>query len=232
LISVTRAEQILAFCRDVHFDDALPESIGILNPYRASSDIRDICHLFYHKYYDDDKPRRLILGINPGRLGSGSTGIPFTDTKRLNSHCDIAYEKFVTHEPSSAFVYLMIEAYGGVEKFYKDFYINSICPLGFIKGEGSKVVNYNYYDDKALTLAATPFIKWNIPQQIKIAGRSDICFVFGTGKNYGFLQKLNQEIGFFDKIIPLEHPRYIMQYKAKMIDQYIENYLLAFEDNQ
>jgi hypothetical protein len=225
---VTKADEILAFYGDLTFKNRLPDGIGIMNPFQESEDIRKICHTFYHKYYDDVAPRRLILGINPGRLGSGATGIPFTDTKRLNHDCDIPYNKFSTHEPSSAFVYQMISAYGGPEKFYNDFYINSVCPLGFVKVDGKKIVNYNYYDEKNLTEATLPLIKWNIPEQIRIAGRGDICYVFGTGKNYTFLQKLNQDQKYFAKIIALEHPRFIMQYKAKLIDQYIENYLSAF----
>ena len=53
----------------------------------------------------------------------------------------------------------VIDAYGGPERFYGDFYINSPCPLGFIKAtEKGKAVNYNYYDSKELTRAVYPFM--------------------------------------------------------------------------
>jgi len=222
---MTIADKILDFYTKVHFTGQLPDKINIMNPFRESEDIRRICKLFYEKYYNDEKPRTLILGINPGRLGAGATGLPFTDTKRLNEFCGIPYEKFVTHEQSSVYVYEVIEAYGGPKEFYSKFYINSVCPLGFIKKEGAKIVNYNYYDSKALQEAVTGFIIENIRQQKAIAGKSDVCFCFGTGKNFQFLDKLNQKHGFFDQIVPLEHPRYIMQYKTKQKDKYISNYL-------
>ena len=75
----------------------------------------------------------IILGINPGRLGAGVTGIPFTDTKRLVTECKIPYSGKLTHEISSVFVYEMINAFGGVSNFYKKFYINSPFPLAITK---------------------------------------------------------------------------------------------------
>lgn len=226
---MTKADEIIDFFANVHFSGLLPDNICIMNPYRESEDIRHICRQFYDKYYADSQPRKLILGINPGRLGAGATGLPFTDTKRLNENCGIYYDKFSTHEPSSVFVYDVIEAYGGPSKFYSKFYINSVCPLGFVKTDGNKKVNYNYYDSKALQDAVAAFIIENIQKQIEIAGSSDVCYCFGTGKNFQYLNKLNECHQFFKKIIPLEHPRFIMQYKAKSKDQYISQYLDAFD---
>ena len=114
--------------------------------------------LFTKNIYNDYRTRHLILGINPGRFGAGVTGIPFTDTKRLNDPCGIAYSGKVTHEPSSVFVYEVIEAYGGVHEFYNDFYINSVFPLGFTISDGSgKEKNFNYYDNKELIAAIYQF---------------------------------------------------------------------------
>jgi len=53
-------------------------------PSRDSSVVRKLIREFYTKFYSDCKPRQLVLGINPGRFGAGATGIPFTDTRRLN----------------------------------------------------------------------------------------------------------------------------------------------------
>ena len=58
---------------------------------------------------------------------------------------------------------------------------------------------------------------------------TDVCFCFGTGKNEAFFRKLNNEMGFFKQIIALEHPRYIMQYKSKTKQVYIDKYLQAFQ---
>ncbi len=186
---------------------------------------------FYTKYYSDDKPRHLILGINPGRFGSGMTGISFTDPKRLVTRCEIAYTGQMTHEPSSEYVYDMIDAFGGINEFYNKFYIHSVCPLGFtIIGKKGNEVNYNYYDLPELQKAVYPFIIENLKKQIEIGFATDICYCFGTAKNYAFFKKLNDEMNFFKRIIPLEHPRFIMQYKLKSKQLYIDKYLQAFAE--
>lgn len=225
----TFAEKIIEFNLSLEFNGKLPEGIGIMNPFKENDQIIPISSSFYRKYYNDCNKRHLILGINPGRFGAGVTGIPFTDTKRLKEKCEIPYFGKETHEPSSVFVYEVIEAYGGAQVFYQDFYINSICPLGFvIIDKQGKVKNYNYYDSKALTEAVYDFSVENIRKQIALGCETDVCFCFGTGKNEKFLRALNQEYGFFKQIIALEHPRFIMQYQAKNKALYIEKYLKAF----
>ncbi|HVV55873.1 MAG TPA: uracil-DNA glycosylase family protein, partial [Mucilaginibacter sp.] len=189
-----------------------------------------ISEQFYRKYYSDNNKRHLILGINPGRFGAGLTGIPFTDPKRLVSECGIPYTGKPAHEPSSVFVYEMINAFGGPEKFYSRFYISSLSPLGFTSvGDRGREKNYNYYDSKELTEAVRGFITDNIRKQIGLGVETDICYCFGTGKNETFLRKLNEEFDFFERIIALEHPRFIMQYKAATKQNYIEKYLAAFK---
>jgi hypothetical protein len=47
----------------------------------------------------------------------------------------------------------------------------------------------------------------------------------GTGKNFQFLSKLNEKEQFFNKVIPLEHPRYVVQYKSKMKGEYVGKYI-------
>ncbi|MGZ3874784.1 MAG: uracil-DNA glycosylase family protein [Mucilaginibacter sp.] len=171
----------------------------------------------------------MVLGINPGRFGGGVTGIPFTDSKRLKSVCKIDYQGKETHEPSSVFIYEMIEAFGGAEEFYRQLYINSICPLGFTATTGGgREINYNYYDSPALTAAMYDFIVENIQKQIDLGNYTDTCFCFGTGKNEKFMRRLNGEHGFFKDIVALEHPRFIMQYKTKTKQQYIDKYIAAF----
>ena len=227
---MTFADKVIRFNDQLEYTGpALPQGIRIMNPFRESEQATRISELFYRKYYNDDNPRHIILGINPGRFGGGITGIPFTDPKRLKSECHIDYDGKSAHEPSSVFVYEMIHAYGGVEAFYNKFYINSLCPLGFttIDNQG-KEKNYNYYDSPALIKATTGYMIENIRTQISLGVETDVCFCFGTGKNESFLKKLNAEHQFFDKIVALEHPRFIMQYKAKSKDFYIDKYLSAF----
>jgi hypothetical protein len=225
----TFADKIIAFNNSLDFKGELPEGINIMNPFKGNDAIMSVSSSFYNKYYNDNHPRHLIMGINPGRFGSGVTGIPFTDTKRLTNECGIKYSGKETHEPSSVFVYEVIAAYGGLNKFYNDFYISAVCPLGFtISDTEGKVKNYNYYDSKELTKTVFPFMVESIQKQLSFGIETDICFCFGTGKNEKFLLLLNDEYGFFKTIIALEHPRFVMQYKSKSKQQYIDKYIEAF----
>jgi Domain of unknown function (DUF4918) len=225
----TFADKIIHFNQNLAFTGALPDGIRIMNPFQENPNVLDISATFYKKYYDDNQPRHLILGINPGRLGAGLTGVPFTDPKRMKEKCGIDYQGASAHEPSSVFVYEVIEAYGGNEKFYQDFYINSPCPLGFTKmQDNGKEVNYNYYDSKALTAAVYDFMLETMDKHLALGVKTDVAFCFGAGQNYKFLKALNEGKKYFEKLIPLDHPRFIMQYKTKSKDLYIEKYLEAF----
>lgn len=128
------AGEILDFYRNLKLPEkGLPKDVGVLNPYAdASDELWQVIGQFYHQYYDDDRTRGLILGINPGRLGAGATGIPFTDSYALEEHCNIVFPGD-TRETSAAFVYEVIQAYGGAKKFYRDWFIGAASPLGFVR---------------------------------------------------------------------------------------------------
>lgn len=227
---MTKAEEILQFYDSLNLqDEELPQDVKVMNPYSgASPEVKAVIGEFYHKYYNDQNPRGLILGINPGRLGAGVTGIPFTDSHRLRENCNIEFPG-ETRETSAAFVYDVIEAYGGAKAFYQKWFIGAVSPLGFIhKNEKGNWVNYNYYDDKKLELATRSYIIRNLKLQKQLCGNPTSCVVFGTGKNYKYLSNLNKEEKLFEEIIPLAHPRYIMQYKLKKKDDYVDRFLKTF----
>ncbi len=224
------AERVIAFNKALSLDIPLPEGIRVMNPFAENPQALAVSSAFYRKFYNDNNKRRLVLGINPGRFGAGVTGIPFTDTKRLLQKCGLSIDGMHTHEPSSVFVYEVIEAYGGVQKFYNDFYINSPSPLGFVKtGPNGKELNYNYYDSKELQLIVTPFMIKSIRKHIGLGIITDKAYCLGTGKNYDFLKRLNDKHRFFEQLIPLEHPRYVMQYKSRQKQFYIDKYLRALQ---
>lgn len=225
------SEKILNFLFSLHIDPTiLPDKIQVMYPWQDPK-VKQIMSLFYNKYYNDSEKRFLILGINPGRLGAGSTGIPFTDTKRLESDCYIPVTHAKTHEPSSVFIYETIRAFGDAASFYNKFYISSVSPVGFIvEKDNGKFLNYNYYDSAPLTHALREFIINTLQEQLKFGIHTEVCFCLGTGKNFKYLNKLNDEIHLFDAIIPLEHPRYVMQYKNKSKELYIDKYLSSFHD--
>lgn len=223
---MTLAEKIIQFNASLRFDNSLSDGIRVLNPYADNPLALATSTRFYQKFYSDNNKRKLILGINPGRFGAGVTGIPFTDTKRLEEKCGLSIEDLTTYEPSSVFVYDVIEAYGGVEKFYHDYYISSVCPLGFVKfSENGKEINYNYYDSKELMSAAEPFIIESIENQLAFGLDTKTCYCLGNNKNYKFLMKLNQKKNYFKNIVPLEHPRFIMQYKSKKKEEYVAKFI-------
>jgi hypothetical protein len=120
----------------------------------------------------------------------------------------------------------MIDEYGGVEAFYKSFFINSVSPLGYVKrNDRGKYKNYNYYDSKELLEAVENFVLKSIDKIIQLGMETDICFCLGNNKNYKYLLSLNRKHNFFESIVALEHPRYIMQYKLKNKSYYIQKYL-------
>jgi len=223
---MTFAEKIIAFNQSLRFDHPLPGNIRVMNPFADNQEAMKASALFYRKYYGDNHPRKLILGINPGRFGAGVTGIPFTDTKRLKEKCGIEISNVSTHELSSAFVYEFIDAYGGPRLFYSDFYISAVCPLGFVKsGEKGRELNLNYYDDPGLKRITREFIITSLEQQLSFGIDTESCFCFGNNKNYKYLLELNRQMKYFDRIVPLEHPRFIMQYRSKSRGTYIEKYI-------
>lgn len=194
-----------------------------MNPY-ADDHVRGYLRAFLDAYFADNTKRVLVFGINPGRFGAGVTGVTFTDPVALADECGIENSLPRRRELSSIFIYKLIERYGGARKFYSRFFLTAVCPLGFTRNGK----NLNYYDDPALARAMTPFIVETIVRQIAIGGRADRAIVLGIGANLKFLRELNTKHGFFRELIPLEHPRWIMQYRRRKLDEYIEKYQEAF----
>ncbi len=222
---VTFAEKVIDFNTHLEFTGNLPGNIKIMNPFRENKEILPVSSRFYEKFYNDNKKRKLILGINPGRHGAGVTGIPFTDTKRLAEVCGIKLDSVSTHEPSSVFVYEMIEKYGGVEKFYGNYYITAMSPLGFItKNDRGNWINCNYYDFEDLFNAVQPFIIETLIKQVAFGVDTKVCYVLGK-KNAKYVNLINRKEKLFGSVVALDHPRYIQQYKSKTKDTYISDYL-------
>jgi hypothetical protein len=158
---MTLDKQILDFYFTMPEDLILPKGIETIYPYN-NTETKRVMKLFYEKYYADTKPRVFLLGINPGRFGSGITGIGFSDAITLDTFCDIPNSFEKRAETSATFIYEVIEAYGGVEKFYKDFYITAVMPMGLLKDKK----NYNYYDDKETLSCLDTFMKKSMDKQL------------------------------------------------------------------
>lgn len=216
----SQAHSILAFYNQLNPCFPLGEGIQIMNPFENAS-ARELASQFYRKFYSDSNERVFIFGINPGRFGGGITGIPFTDPIRLEQECGIQNDLRKLAELSSIFIYAMIKAYGGAHQFYADFLITALSPLGFTKNG----VNLNYYDDKQLLRDSEPFIIECIREQQQRITAARYCFCLGEGTNYKLFKQLNDKLQFFEEIIPLPHPRWIMQYRRKKLDEFVKIYI-------
>lgn len=225
----TFANQVVEFNKKLNFTGILPNDFQVLNPYLDNPETLVVMQKFYQKYYNDSNQRKFMIGINPSRHGAGITGVPFTDTKRLETVCGIKMEAAHTHEISSVFIYDMIAAYGSAEEFYRDFYINSPFPLAIVRKSKGSWINANYYDDKELFNDVKDFIIDSLKKHISLGLDTSEVFVLGK-KNADFISKLNEEAELFHQMTVLEHPRYIQQYKSKEKDLYIDKYILALRN--
>ena len=201
----------------------VPRGIRVMNPYTHARTCEAL-RAFLDRFYADDAPRVLVFGINPGRFGAGITGVTFTDPVALTDFCGVPNDLPRKRELSSVFVYDFIEHFGGVDQFFSRFFLTAASPLGFTR----RGVNYNYYDDRALLKAVTPFIVSTMRQQIALGGRTERALVFGAGENYRVLRALNDEHGFFGELRALDHPRFILQYRRKRVPEYLVKYAEAF----
>ena len=222
------ADKIISFNKNLHYSGKLPHDFQVLNPYFNNPETMIVMEKFYRKYYSDSNQRKFLIGINPSRHGAGVTGVPFTDTKRLESVCGIRMESAHTHEISSVLMYDMIESYGGAAEFYRDIYINSPFPLAIVRKSKGSWINANYYDDRELFNDVKDFMIDSLKKHISINLDTSEVFILGK-KNADFISKLNQEANLFNKMTVLEHPRYIQQYKSKEKDLYIDKYILALK---
>lgn len=219
----TFAEKAANYFLNLRSPANLPAGIRILNPF-AKAEVKTSVREFYFRFYNDYHKRIYILGINPGRFGGGLTGISFTDPVALKKHCGIDNPFGNREELSSKFVYQVINRFGGVNKFFSHFFLSAIYPLALIK-DGK---NYNYYDDKKLFSFLRPHLITSLKEQFKFGADRKAVICLGK-KNARYLQILNDELNLFDKIITLDHPRFIMQYRKKKIEDYIAKYLDVLE---
>ena len=216
-----QSEKILAFYNNLEIPEGLPDGVEILNPF-TDDKVLEFNQLFYNKYYNDQYDRTYLIGINPGRLGAGVTGIPFADPIRLQEVLGFENDLNKKAELSSKYIYDIIENMGGPNLFFKSFYFTSVSPIGFVK-DGK---NLNYYDQKDLEEQLESFIISSLQKQIQSIGTNrEVAFSLGQGKNFKYLEKLNKKHGFFKRIEPLPHPRWVMQYRLKRKMEFIDLYM-------
>ncbi len=216
--------QLFKFLSGLNPELNLPTNLTTIQPFHqkeVSASLKKFCT----KFYSSKRKRILILGINPGRFGSGTTGIAFTDPIVLENECGIKNNFDKRSELSSRFIYEMINAFGGPDLFYDNFMLSSVCPVGFLKG----TKNYNYYDDKALLNTTKDLIADSLITHASWNVHIDLVISLGK-KNASYLEAFNRDLKLFGKILTLDHPRYIMQYQLKNKQHYIDSYLEMLYD--
>ena len=195
----------------------IPQAFEVLTPFQEGN-VQSIIQAFYKQYFNDSNSRTFLFGINPGRFGSGRTGIGFTDPVILNQ---LGFKNDIEQrsELSATYVYELIDFMGGVEWFYQHFYITAVSPVGYLK-DG---ININYYDDKSLQSSLEEYITNQIELQLDFGANRKKAISVGKGKNFDFLTKLNKKHGWFQEVDHIPHPRYVMQYrrrqKPEILDQ-------------
>ena len=225
----TFADKAIAYYNSLMAPSNLPSGIGVLSPYQEP-DVRQIVNEFYTKFFSDTNPRVFVLGINPGRFGAGVTGISFTTPQNLRRYCGIANGLRDTPELSSRFIYQVVDAFGGAQAFYGQFFLTSLFPLALTKEDRSTgPINYNFYDDRATTEVLWPAITEAVQTQLTFGGDRRVAVCLGR-KNETYLRRLNDQQGFFERIVTLDHPRYILQYKSKDAPLYLEKYIATLHD--
>ena len=212
------SEKSIKYFGNLKTPDLKVPGIETINPYETD-EVKEIVKKFYSKFYNDEKERLFIIGINPGRFGGGLTGIAFTDPVALRKHCGIENNLGVRKELSSNFTYKVIDKFGSAEKFFSKVFLTALYPFAITKNGK----NYNYYDEKSLSVLLRKEIIDNVIRQISLGARRDFAILLGK-KNANHFSPINEEHKFFKKIVVLDHPRYIMQYKLKQIDSYIKKY--------
>lgn len=205
------------FTNELRPDVPIPEDIEWLFPQK-DDEVKRLIRAFGNKFFNDERERTFLIGINPGRFGAGITGINFTDPLLLEEKCGISNPFDKRNELSAVFIYEIAEALGGVEAFYRSFYLASISPLGFV----SKGKNLNYYDRKDILEMLDEWIPRQMSRQIEMGARRDLAYSVGKGKNVELLKSYNRKYGWFGEIRALPHPRWVMQYQRKHKQEWLQ----------
>jgi len=70
-----------------------------------------------------------------------------------------------------------------------------------------------------------PFIVQNIETQRSFGCNEEVVYCLGQGKNYNYLKKLNDQHQWWRRVVPLPHPRWIMQYRLKRKEEFLKQYV-------
>lgn len=147
--------------------EVLSEAIPSLQIYNPWDYALDYYREFLNRYYSNQKPEVILIGLNPGMDGAVQTGIPFTDAyyartalkidpcKYIKPFQCVNPQKYVNKpmEPSAKVFYKSIMNLG-VERFYNKVLVINAFPLGL--GIKSTDTNKGGYQIKNVTPGNLP----------------------------------------------------------------------------
>ena len=175
-------------------------------------DHREVADAFWSTFYPGDLPREVICGLNPGRLGAGLTGVPFTDFLSLSKL--LPGIKRNDTEASAQFFFQVVQAVGA-EAFFKRFYVTNISAVGFLKAGK----NLNYHD---LPQGARGVVERNFNEEMQVVAPTR---VIALGRHAYASVKKNLPSGV--EVSYLAHPSWIMTYRRSEADAWVRRYIDA-----
>lgn len=94
-------------------------------------------------------------------------------------------------------------------------------PLGFLQ-DGKNINYYELKDWKKFMLDQVvkeieAHMHWPINRKVAIS--------IGAGENLKVLTQLNDEYGWFESVKALPHPRWVMQYRRKRKQEFLDEYV-------
>ena len=74
------------------------------------------------------------------------------------------------------------------------------------------------------------YIIQNIKAHLGYGCNPKVALCMGQGKNYKYFTKLNEKHHFFEEIVPLPHPRWVMQYRRKRMEEFREMFVEKLQE--
>lgn len=176
---------------------------------------------FYQKYYADKQGRHFIFGINPGRFGAGLTGVPFTDPLRLETECGIENK---LPKSGALFPDFCLAIYSWL------WWNSDFCPIflhhfAIALGLCAQWREYPRLLRRPATCPQRRAVYCVEPADATAISPLEIRpFASVKARIMPILKKLNEREGFFREIIR-PHPRWIMQYRRKRVEEFVERYV-------
>ena len=218
---LTVRDQVINFYANFRKTNFFDSSYQLHNPFDAPSR-RAAIEEFCAKFYDDDKPRVHLIGINPSRLVTSSTGVNYTDGFALKEFCGIDNSFSKSRELTATFFYEMINQVGGSETFYSRVFAWAALPVAIT--DGNSYTNYYDVPEESVRELVLNNLRWMM--SLPNLGR---LVIVGTGENKKFLESLPGYPFGYNEIVSLPHPRWIMQYNRKNIAKYVDEYCKALQ---